>query len=521
MNIVELKEMVTWLKANSPELVKPPMLRPSFNPFDFQTPAIAMMYLLPRMVVGYDVGLGKTAITISAYAQLQTRPEGHPGKLMVFSPRSALYQWQEEIEKFSYYKPFVVDAGEMSKPKRQAFYEERANDYDVIITTYSLMYRDVYLYRHLLPTAMVAWDEVLNLKNDTTKLYQTAQKHFTRKVPRIYGLSATILKNNLLEPFNIFRLIVPSQIPTVDDFKSEFCIYEKKHFGHRTVHSLVGHKNIKEFADIIYPFYIGRKKTEIGSQKLPKVVVRPLYLHLTRRQLKLYKDAVLEIQKEELSEMSLSDIDQIDAEEAEDLPVMVKMIKCQQICDSPYLVGEEGPSSKEKRVLDLLKEDVAPGEKTIIFTRFKAGVERLKEVLKDYKPLAITGDITSAKTRNEIRKSFVEGSEHDVLLITLAAKEALNLQAAKHLVFYNLDWSYGDNLQIIGRLNRLGSDHEINYVYILINKDTVDEYVYNTVMKKEQCFVEFLGDVGYHLNSDKLQVFCEKFQKFNARILNL
>lgn len=505
--------MIDRIKNDHSLRVKmPSLMREGFKLFDFQHRAVMMMYMLPRMVLGYDVGLGKSAISITTFALLREKGK-FDGVMYVVTPRSALYQWKSEVEKFSTLTAHVIDASFMTKAKRQKYYDNDWGKHDVVISTYSLMYGDLIFLEDKLPNMMAVLDEVVKLKNRDTKLYKTAGRMFSRRCERLYGLSASVLKKDLVEPYNIFNIISPGIMPSYKQFEQEYCIMDmvripkrmgKQFVGFREIPKISGHKNIKQFFTLFEDAYIGCKKTEIDADNLPKIVIKPVFSKMMGEQKKFYLQV-------------LNDFLETDLEIEDTSAVFKKLIRCQQISDSPKILNLEAKSNKEKALLELI-EDIPEEEKIVIFTRFKQGVYRLKEILKSYDPLSITGD-DAGTTRDDIKMQFTDDPKAKIIIINTAAREAINLQAANNLIFFNMDWSYGDNLQIIGRINRLGSLHKTNNVYILMNKDSIDEYVYHAVVKSEGYFEKLLGGVGYEIKSIGLQSFAKSFAQFNKKIL--
>lgn len=489
---------------NNPDLkiVTSSLMREDFKLFSFQHKAVAMMFVVPRMILGYDVGLGKSSISIATFALLREKKK-FSGVMYVVTPRSALYQWKNEVEKFSHLTATVIDAQFMDKEERDNYYTNEWGKHDVVISTYSLMYKDIIRLEPHLKNVVAVLDEVTNLKNRDSKLYKVAGKIVTQTCPYIYGLSATIMKNNLIEPYNIFKLIIPSSMPSYTKFEQNFCIMESRRVRGRIISIIGGHTNIPSFYTLIDPYYIGCKKTDINSDNLPAVAVKPVYLKMNPKQRSLYIQALEGLLEDTEEEITSS---------------LKKLIRCQQISDSPSILSLQAESSKEEELLRLLEEDIPENEKVVIFSRFKTGVNRLESILQEYNPLSITGDKNPVE-REEIKKLFQTDPKYRVILINTAAREAINLQIASNLVFYNLDWSYGNVLQIVGRINRLGSEHDINNVYVLINKGTIDEYVYQSVLVKESYFSDLLGDVGYKMSTTDMRKFINNFSEFSKALI--
>ena len=81
-----------------------------------------------------------------------------------------------------------------------------------------------------------------------------------------------------------------------------------------------------------------------------------------------------------------------------------------------------------------------------------------------------------------------------VIFITMAGGDAINLQTAKATVFYDTPWSAGDYIQIIGRMIRIGSEHDRVYAIHLVCKDTVDDRVQAVRRKKMKLIEAVLGE---------------------------
>jgi SNF2 family DNA or RNA helicase len=84
-------------------------------------------------------------------------------------------------------------------------------------------------------------------------------------------------------------------------------------------------------------------------------------------------------------------------------------------------------------------------------------------------------------------------SDVRVCFITEAAKEGINLQAAKALIFYDSPWSAGDYIQILGRMIRIGSKHDRCYAIHMVAKGTIDVKVMGVLRKKMKLIEQVMG----------------------------
>jgi SNF2 family DNA or RNA helicase len=172
---------------------------------------------------------------------------------------------------------------------------------------------------------------------------------------------------------------------------------------------------------------------------------------------------------------------------------------CQLVCNGPAWLGEEGDSAKEIEFKRLFEEELF-GEKVIVYTRYKSGIPRLTHILDTYdepqKHVQITGD-NSSDERTAAKKMFQDPeSGVNVIFITNAGSAAINLQAAKVILFYDTPWSYGDLYQTIGRAQRIGSIYEHILLMHMVLRDTIDEHVIKILESKKDLINNVMGDIA-------------------------
>jgi SNF2 family DNA or RNA helicase len=154
-------------------------------------------------------------------------------------------------------------------------------------------------------------------------------------------------------------------------------------------------------------------------------------------------------------------------------------------------------SPKEEALLDMLDGDLL-GEKVIVFTKYKTWIDRLEWLTKNghftnRKFLRITGN-ENEKQRNDNKRLFQNSNDHDLIVINAAGLEGINLQQAAHMVLLDVPWSWGDLIQLVGRMVRMASPHSACTLHILISKGTIDEYAIETLKGKKGVFEKILGE---------------------------
>ena len=133
-------------------------------------------------------------------------------------------------------------------------------------------------------------------------------------------------------------------------------------------------------------------------------------------------------------------------------------------------------------------------------TKYRSWIDRLQHLTQNNKFTArqflrITG-AESGKARERNRLLFQGNPEYDFIAINSAAIEGVNLQQAAHLICLDLPWSWGDLIQLVGRMVRMASPHAACTLHILFARGTVDEYVIEIQKSKKGVFERILGSAG-------------------------
>jgi len=509
-------------ESKAVKLTLNPFLKPTFVDIDgvekplnlryYQVQGIYHLLVMPKMVLGDATGLGKTISAISSFCYVW---EKHPQtKVIVVTPKSALRQWASEIPKFTTgIIPTVVD-GSLEARKRvyAKFFAE--SEKRVLLLNYHILCRDwrqgafdprpgdktprtpglldEYTAK-IGSNLLVVFDEATAFKSMKTKTWDVCSALAYRSV-RAYGLTATLLKNNLMEGFAIYKALVPDLFSTKKQFFEDYCITKKmptsKGFS---IDIVVGYKNLDQFRARIDPFFLGRHKHAV-SDELPVLTTRDISVTLNAAENIKYAEAL----------SGLLELGDGEVKDYEEHKAFVSLIYCQQVVNSLALLKfDDEISSKEEALVDLLGGELE-STKTIVYTRFASHVPRLKSLVEKagIKSVCITGKENDTQ-RQANQKTFQDAkSEVQVIFITDAGSEAINLQMAGALVFFDAPWSYGNYIQIIGRMVRIGSPHRGVLVYHIIadwegddqSKETIDWHVLQMLRKKKSIIERVLGE---------------------------
>lgn len=438
----------------------------------YQSQMVLHLMAMSRFVVGDDMGLGKT---IEAIATLCYLWEKDPNiKVLVLTRKSAVRQWVEEFARFTRGITVVPCRG---TPKQR---EQMRAEFDAVKGPSVLVmgHRGVVVdFAHFQERewGVLVIDEATVVKNPSAQAHQVI-RHLSSKSQRVWGLTGTLIKNNLVEGYGIYRVVEPNLFKvTLAQFIDNYCVTQLINVGRgRKVKQIVGYKrsDIERFRMVIEPFYLGRHKHQVASE-IPPLTTRRITVGMTPAQHGKYQEAI-------------AGLLEIGTGEEKEVTKLTAVTYCQEIVNHLELIGCVGDSEKLDELVDLLTDGDLAGKKVIVFTRFEKmvtiGVAAVEKA--GIKCVRITGkeDEDDRKDAQDLFQD--EKSDTRVVWITTAGSDAINLQTAEAIVFYDTPFSAGDYLQTIGRMLRIGSIYDRVFAIHLVCEKSVDERVMDIMDRK-------------------------------------
>ena len=467
-------------------------LRDTSIPYNYQTKMALLMLVRPRMLNGDDVGLGKTIESIVAYTYLKDRRPNL--KLLVMTEKLSLRQWQEEFAWMTKGIRTRIITATTHRDATQRARAFRTHGADVLITTYSQAYKYA---RHIADGMGSLWifepDEPNIFKNTTTKIHAQCD-WLANQSPnppiRGWGATATIVENRLEEAFAILKIIAPGTFSSRMEFDRRHVVYGETRDGRKVV---TGYKNLREFRQKIEPVFFGRMADDPDVDKeLPEVFTKDVPVTMSEAQ----SEKVLEA-TDRIFQLPDGTYKQVD--------ILPSLILAQQMANDPRLKGFEIPGMKTDGLQEVLF-GALQGQQTLVYSKYRQTIDLIE------KELAGTGlrvgRITGKETQEqrERAKDMLWAGELDIVLGTRAFAKAVNLQAAAHLIMYDMPWSYGLYRQLRGRIRRHKSRHKLIGVWhmlaemhpsvaqVLGDKKTIDHYTLGIVKRKAHLWNEVTGD---------------------------
>ena len=299
------------------------------------------------------------------------------------------------------------------------------NDYDIVLTTYGTMLRDIELLRSYRFHYAIL-DESQSIKNP---LAQSAKAARLLQAEHRLVMTGTPVENNTFELWSQFAFLNPGLLGSMDYFKREFA-------------TPIESRSSQETADLlrrlVFPFILRRTKEQVAPE-LPSRTERIIYTDLEPAQRKLYAHTRDRYRAELLGMIESDGMN--DAR----MKILEGLLRLRQICIHPRLVepAYRGESAKFEMLFETLETLHAEGHKALIFSQF---VETLKLVQVELHARKLRYTYLDGKTQD--RQAQVDRFQNDAsvpfFLISLkAGGVGLNLTAADYVIHLDPWWNPG------------------------------------------------------------------------------
>lgn len=392
-----------------------------------------------------DMGLGKTLQAIVLISKIH---EEKKKKSMVIMPKSLIYNWENEIKRFSPKLKVGVYYGinrDFSSLKKA----------DVILTTYGTIRNDI---ENLLEQKfdLLVLDESQNIKNINS---QTTKAVLLLNAKKRVALSGTPIENNLLELYSLFRFLNPEMFGSVQEFTNDYIVPIQKYSDTST---------IEELRKKIYPFLLRRVKKEVLAD-LPDKIEKLVYVDMNDEHRRFYEERRKYYYS--LLEKNTSSQGNFDK-----FFVLQAINELRHIVSSPELESKKIISSKKEVLIENVIEAIENNHKVLVFVNYLSSIESICDSLKEnkIKYLKMTGQ---TKDRQNLVDKFQNDSRYKVFVMTLkTGGVGLNLVSADTIFIYDPWWNTTVENQAIDRAYRLGQDKTV-FAYKMIMRNTIEEKI--------------------------------------------
>ena len=424
----------------------------------------------PYAVISGQTGLGKTYTAVTLATQLMLKNKDLI--TIVIAPPKAIMSFEKELtEKLKVSYSIISTERTVKNP----------NGRFIIISNTCIkkalpVLSELYKKYKLLGIVDEAHSGLQNNKSNMYKLFLQIRKMFCV----LYFLTATSCKNNIEGMFWMISLLNPMILGNWVSFRNNYLIIQRKKIAqttksrskvYRTIEEIVGYKNIEQLQKILNEIIIVRQKqynlefnyhtTELNDYEI-------------KNYLKASSGGASE-KAEDFWSVRLRDITFI----------------VDNISDA---CKQEEISNKEKLFLKVLLQNIKDNKPTIIYCEYISVLERLNYLINTFKrELGITNTLiikggVSMSERKKIQNMIAVDWP---LLITSAGGESINLQKANSIIFYDLPYDIAKIMQIIGRITRVDTEFDKQYIDIIEAFGTTDTYK-RLCMEKNMKLIESL-----------------------------
>ena len=432
-----------------------------------------------KAILADEVGLGKTIEAGLILKEYLIR--GLVKKALILVPASLVTQWIEELnQKFhipaiQYRKNYdlnqcniVIMSIDTAKrnPHKEKIY---AQDYDLIII-----------------------DEAHKLKNHKTQSYE-----FVRNLKKKFCLllTATPIQNDVFELFYLISLLKPGHLGNYDSFQSAFSA-SKHNVEHETyLRELVNQVMVRNRRQDTGIEWTNRHVKIIPIDFTPEEKEVYNLISELKNKSSVFSDAfsMITLQREMCS-----------SKEATISTLTNMRQKCNEIEDVAFLdeiiqkLMELQVNSKAEKAYEIIAQ---VNDKVIIFTEYRASQTYLQEYLyaKGITSVLFNGQFNKNK-REWMKLLFKEKAQ--VLIATESGSEGINLQFCSHVINYDLPWNPMKLEQRIGRVHRLGQEHDV-HIYNLAIQNTIEDHILELLQVKIGVFEQVVGELDDILSTFK------------------
>ncbi|MFZ1791195.1 MAG: DEAD/DEAH box helicase [Saprospiraceae bacterium] len=445
---------------------------------EFELPAIVNAEMRAYQVEGYhwlrtldeisfggcladDMGLGKTlqVITLLAHQKNMER-----GSSLIVVPRSLLFNWAAEIDKFCpslsyilYHGPFRLES------------QKRLMDFDLVITTYDTASIDIEFFKEKAFNYIIL-DESQAIKNPNSKRYKAMRLLNSRNKLVMTG---TPLENNTFDLYAQFSFINPGMFGNQKSFKDRFSTPIDKEGDGIAADML---------RKIIKPFFLRRTK-ELVAKDLPAKTENIIFCEMDATQREMYEALKAQIKEEIDGTIKINGI------EKSRFKILEGLLRLRQMCNAPALLDNTLPKHRQTSVkietlIDIVENDLGT-HNALVFSQFTSMLDLIRKEL-DKRQIKYAYLDGSTRDRKGAVDHFQESSDVNLFLISLkAGNTGLNLVKADYVYIVDPWWNPAVEAQAIDRTHRIGQDKHI-FAYRMICKNTIEEKIMQLQQKKQK-----------------------------------
>jgi SNF2 family DNA or RNA helicase len=476
-------EAVTvWSRPGFDTFLSLPSLR--FTPFDYQLQAArsALRRMRGRAILADEVGLGKTIEAGLILAELRLR--GLADRTLVITPAGLVTQWREELER-KFGVPTVL-SGRDAPGRDTSGRAQRADGTDRPVAVASL----AAARRDPLKSALTGdpWDLIIVDEAHRARAPRSASGKLVRELRsrHMLLLTATPVENRLSDLYELVSLVAPGLLGTAAQFRA----------AHGAGSAVPGAepRNVAALRKRTAEVMIRHRRSEV-SVLLPQRLAETLRVEPSGAERDWYSELTARVRAEGRAAAPSRRLT---------LHSMAKLAGSSPAAAAPTLakIGWHDLAARARSLpapaktavlLEQLAKHAAGGDKVLVFTAFRQTLGQMTEqVAAAGIPAAIYHGSLPRADKERAIAAFRD--EVPVMLSTESAGEGRNLQFCHVMVNMDLPWNPMQIEQRLGRLHRVGQDHDV-VLTNLVASGTIEEQVLRVLEAKINLFELVVGEL--------------------------
>jgi len=434
-----------------------------FQPHRYQDYAIQRILDTPTLGLFLEMGLGKTAITLTAIDDL-LYDRFDAAKILVIAPlRVAEDTWSRESAKWDHLKHLRISKILGDKKHREQALKAKADLYIINRENVEWLVSET---GNDWPFDTVIIDELSSFKSPSAKRFR-ALRRVRPMISRIVGLTGTPSPNGLLDLWSQMYLLDQGE-----RLGKTITGYRERYFtaGARSGYVVYDWKQKKESEDAVFDKIsdICVSMKSVDWLDMPERIDRVVPVKLTEDAKAKYR----QLERDLLLPM-------IDADIVANTAAVLSN-KLLQMANGAVYDENKGVREIHDAKLDVL-EDVlegANGHPVLLFYSYKHDLDRIRMRFKHCRTL---------RKGAEGSKDIADWNAGKIQLLAVhpaSAGHGLNLQdGGSTIVWFGLTWSLELYQQANARLHRQGQKHSV-IIHHLIAEGTIDEDVMEALQAK-------------------------------------
>lgn len=420
----------------------------------------------PYAAVILDMGMGKTATTLSAVNELMF-DRFEVTKVLVIAPlRVANTVWSDEIEQWSELRHLRYSKIVGTPKQRMVALQKDADIYIVNRENLPWLVEQCSPY---FKWDMVVIDELSSFKSWQSKRFKAfmAMRPYMK---RIVGLTGTPSSNGLMDLFAEFKVIDGGERlgRFIGEFRSRY--FEEGRRNGNIVYEYIPMDYAEcQIQDKISDITISMKALDYLD--MPELISTKKLVRMTEKE----KEKYIQFKKEYV----LSELDGLEVTAANAASLTSKLV---QLSNGAVYSDDHSVVALHEQKLDALEDilESANGEPVLVAYWFKHDLAR---ILGRLEKLKVKSRVL--KTEEDIRE-WNKGNVSVGLLHPAGAGHGLNLQkGGHHLVWFGLTWSLELYQQTNARLWRQGQESETVIIQHIVTEGTIDEEILKALENKD------------------------------------